>query len=556
MSSLAALLASRGATVRLAHDAELRRACRAACRCPCSSRRCPSELRRWRPLGAARDRARRARRARATRSPPRSSEPRALLAKNATLAELSVAIKQRRARGAPRAAPHDLLTPRQREVLELIVEGLDNAQIAARLGISERTARAHVSSVLERLGRAEPHPGRGRRAPARAAGCLTLALRARRSLAAHAAAAAAGGRAARPRCAQRCRAQMRAAGGGLGRLGLRHRRRARRVHVERRARRACRPRCEKLLTTATALDRLGPESRFETTVLATAHGRGRRARRRPLPARARATRRFGDAGARTPRARRSADAGVERDRRAACYGDESYLRRRRGGPASGFAISPLGRPAVGAVVQPRPRCARSARGFQTQPAAVRRRSGCRAARRAPASTWPRGAAQPDTRPPDARAARDGRVAAAGGARAPHEPGLRQLLRRDADQGPRRALRRRRLDRGGRARSRARSRASSGFGATGRRRLGPLARQRDRARATSAGCCSTPGASPGSTPSTARCRWPAQTGTLHKRMRGTARRGPLPREDRHADRRQRAGRLLPLAATATRSPSRC
>ena len=42
--------------------------------------------------------------------------------------------------------------PSPAEVLELIVEGLDNAQIAARLGVSERTARAHVSSVLERLG--------------------------------------------------------------------------------------------------------------------------------------------------------------------------------------------------------------------------------------------------------------------------------------------------------------------------------------------------------------------------------------------------------------------
>jgi DNA-binding NarL/FixJ family response regulator len=44
------------------------------------------------------------------------------------------------------------LTQRQGEVLRLIGEGLDNAQIATRLGITQRTARAHVSDVLERLG--------------------------------------------------------------------------------------------------------------------------------------------------------------------------------------------------------------------------------------------------------------------------------------------------------------------------------------------------------------------------------------------------------------------
>jgi DNA-binding NarL/FixJ family response regulator len=44
------------------------------------------------------------------------------------------------------------LTERQHEVLRLLADGLDNAQIALRLGISQRTARAHVSSVLERLG--------------------------------------------------------------------------------------------------------------------------------------------------------------------------------------------------------------------------------------------------------------------------------------------------------------------------------------------------------------------------------------------------------------------
>ena len=44
------------------------------------------------------------------------------------------------------------LTPRQAEVLELLEQGLTNAEIAARLVISERTADHHVSAVLAKLG--------------------------------------------------------------------------------------------------------------------------------------------------------------------------------------------------------------------------------------------------------------------------------------------------------------------------------------------------------------------------------------------------------------------
>ena len=45
---------------------------------------------------------------------------------------------------------HDL-TPREREVLALMVEGLTNPQIANRLSISRATATAHVSHILSKL---------------------------------------------------------------------------------------------------------------------------------------------------------------------------------------------------------------------------------------------------------------------------------------------------------------------------------------------------------------------------------------------------------------------
>jgi len=51
-------------------------------------------------------------------------------------------------------APPESLTPREREVLDLLAQGLTNRQIAERLGISEHTAKFHVAAVSGKLGAA------------------------------------------------------------------------------------------------------------------------------------------------------------------------------------------------------------------------------------------------------------------------------------------------------------------------------------------------------------------------------------------------------------------
>ncbi|KJQ54260.1 helix-turn-helix transcriptional regulator [Microbacterium sp. SA39] len=50
------------------------------------------------------------------------------------------------------ASEADALTARERQVLELISEGLSNRQIGERLFISVKTVSVHVSAVLRKLG--------------------------------------------------------------------------------------------------------------------------------------------------------------------------------------------------------------------------------------------------------------------------------------------------------------------------------------------------------------------------------------------------------------------
>jgi DNA-binding NarL/FixJ family response regulator len=55
---------------------------------------------------------------------------------------------------APMAAPPALeeLTPREREVLELLSRGMSNPEICAELVVSEATAKTHVARILQKLG--------------------------------------------------------------------------------------------------------------------------------------------------------------------------------------------------------------------------------------------------------------------------------------------------------------------------------------------------------------------------------------------------------------------
>jgi DNA-binding NarL/FixJ family response regulator len=87
---------------------------------------------------------------------------RGYLLKGAALAEIEHAIRTV-ARGGryidPRISPRLIalstaprLSPREREVLRLIAAGKSNKEIATDLGVTERTAKFHVTAILTKLG--------------------------------------------------------------------------------------------------------------------------------------------------------------------------------------------------------------------------------------------------------------------------------------------------------------------------------------------------------------------------------------------------------------------
>jgi DNA-binding NarL/FixJ family response regulator len=52
---------------------------------------------------------------------------------------------------SPRTSPYDELTDREREVLELVAEGLSNQEVGERLGLAEKTIKHYMTNILGKL---------------------------------------------------------------------------------------------------------------------------------------------------------------------------------------------------------------------------------------------------------------------------------------------------------------------------------------------------------------------------------------------------------------------
>lgn len=59
--------------------------------------------------------------------------------------------RRRRRERSPEQARIDTLTPRERQVIGLVGEGLKNRDVATQLHISEATVRNHLTSILDKL---------------------------------------------------------------------------------------------------------------------------------------------------------------------------------------------------------------------------------------------------------------------------------------------------------------------------------------------------------------------------------------------------------------------
>jgi DNA-binding NarL/FixJ family response regulator len=79
------------------------------------------------------------------------TEGEALLAPSVTRRLIAAFVASPARTAPPPVAGLDALTDREREVLTLIGQGLNNAEIAQRLFVSVATAKTHVSRILTKL---------------------------------------------------------------------------------------------------------------------------------------------------------------------------------------------------------------------------------------------------------------------------------------------------------------------------------------------------------------------------------------------------------------------
>ncbi len=63
-----------------------------------------------------------------------------------------VTLLRRRPTGRRSSPRLETLTPREREVMELVAEGRPNKVVATRLGLSTRTVEVHRAKVMEKMG--------------------------------------------------------------------------------------------------------------------------------------------------------------------------------------------------------------------------------------------------------------------------------------------------------------------------------------------------------------------------------------------------------------------
>ena len=395
------------------------------------------------------------------------------------------------------------LTERQREVLRLVAEGLDNAEIAERMGISQRTARAHVSSVLERLGvenrtQAAVAAVRQRldRVPCARATASLRSARARDARSPLGRPTPLAKQALRPRSARRCARRAE-----LGRLGRGCDRRQTSLSTERLTRGERRPRSRSCSPPRQRSSASGTSEHLETRVQPRRHaGRGRRARGKPLPA----GRRRSVIRDQRPRAARDTvrDAGVDRRRRAASTATRATSTR---------AAAPWRLP------DSRRTSARSRRCRSTK---ARSEASAEASRRTRRSfVAQRLDAWLDIRGVDvARAPRAGKsprtTEPVASVQSPSIAALVRWTNHISDNYYAEMLLKGLGARFGDAGSTAagasvvrKFQEAAGRQLDGDGRLGPLARELDLAPSASDACCSPRRHGRGSTPSTARCRWP-------------------------------------------------